>query len=52
MQCHQRNPRAFVVIIDIGDQRRMIQKIRQRNPLLFRLHRGIDEFLKILDSVL
>ncbi len=52
VQSHQRDARAFVVIIGVGDQRRVVQELCQRDATLFRFYGGVHQFLKILDAVL
>ena len=50
MQCHQRNERAFLVLIRVAYERRMIEKFTQRLSAISRIARRIHQLLKIFNS--
>jgi len=49
MQTHQSDLRPLIVVIRIGDQRRMIQKLVEGLATILRIHRRIHQFTQVLD---
>src|ERR1043166_9526462 len=50
MQAHQRDLGPRVIVVRIGNQGRMIEKLVQRFGTVARIHGGIDKFAQILDA--
>ena len=50
VQSHQRDPRAFLILIGVAHQRRVIQELAQCLGAIRRVARGIYQFLKIFNS--
>ena len=50
MQAHQCDLRPLIVIVGIGHQRRMIEKLTQRLSAISRIARRIHQLLEIFNS--
>ena len=49
MQSHQRDLSPLLVSIGIADQSSVIQKLIEGFAAVFRIHRGVDQFVNVLN---
>ena len=50
MQAHQRDLRAFVVVVGVGDEGGVVEELVESFAAVARVHGGVDQFAKILDA--
>ncbi len=50
MQAHQRDLRTLVVIVGVGNQRGMVEKLIQGLRSVARIRGGIDQFAQVLNA--